>query len=181
AERHVGDPAGVACRGPWIIRGEQDGESLLAESSPAVLHHIAFQQHTFGVFQCGIILNDEGVPVAATNELAMPWHPVHWPEQMVVPDFDICCGQSCGTAAEDDIFSRRLQKIVDDLVRTHRLVPISSGNRLRVSAGSAHGNAVKISKERIHYRNVGSFPKVNAASYYLLHKHMDPHTAEGQE
>ena len=80
ADGHVSDTAKRADIGCLIFWSQQHCKSPLSESTPTVLHNVAFEQHPLRVLQFEIILDDEGMTVSASDKVGTVRLPVHRPE-----------------------------------------------------------------------------------------------------
>ena len=80
-------------------------------------------------------------------------------------------GAECGFGAtKQDVFSRSLQKIVDDLVGTHGIVTQASPNCRRICAGTGYCGAVQIGKERIDDGDMRAAAESNAFVRVVLRR-----------
>src|SRR4029077_16539132 len=72
-----------------ILRGQQDGEAHLRETTPRVLHNIAIEQDALRVFQFEEILDDEWISVLSAHVSGLSFHPCQRLEHVVTPNLDI--------------------------------------------------------------------------------------------
>src|SRR5438094_873932 len=180
ANGHVRDAAQRTDVWALILWRQQDGESILTEASPGVFHHIAFQQNSLSIFQFKVILHDERVTIASSYEIGLFRLPVHRPEHVIAPQLDIGGDQRRWSTAKDNVFRRCLEKIIDDLVGPHRIIPVAAADGLRIGAGAGLRDAVEVGEERIYNRNVGTASQLDTPGSFLLSESMDPHAIKDQ-
>src|SRR6266496_1990190 len=97
-----------------IFRTEEDGVTVLAESSPRIFKDVAFEQNALSILQLKQVLHDERPAGRASDKARFSGLPDQWFEKMIAANLDVswrCRGRS---AAEQDVFTRGLKKIVYD-------------------------------------------------------------------
>src|SRR5581483_6429181 len=148
---HVRDPAqGTALR--LVLGREQDGVAVLTESAPAVFEKVPLDQHSLSVLQFEQVLHNERMAVAAAGKPRLSSPPDQGFEEVVAPHLDVGWRGGSRTAAEENIFARRFQEIIDDLEWPARSVPSAAAQYLRVGARPNPRRAVKIGKKRVYDR-----------------------------
>lgn len=82
------------------------------------------------------------------------------------------------SSAKEEILGGCFQKVVGDLVWSHRVRAQSARDRLRISAGACHREAVEVAEEGIDDRKVGASAQHNPASGLVLSGSMQPRAVD---
>src|ERR1700751_5070510 len=159
-----------------ILWRQHDAKSRLRETTPGVLHNVALDQNALRVFQFEEIFDNKWIPIGSTHVPGLPFQPGQRLENVIVANLNIRWGGRGRGSAEHDTLPRSLKKIVHDLVRPHRNVTTATRNCLGIGANSGGRDAVKIRKERIHDRYVGSPEEADAPSCLVLGRAVHPNS-----
>src|SRR5258708_22709199 len=140
--------------GGLILRGEQNGITGLAKTSPAVFHNIRLDQHSSRILEFKVILDDERMTVRSAHEVRAALHPLQGLPEVILQDLDFGRGSRSRSAAEQDGLTRGFQEIPLDLEGTVLGVAVAAGDRMGVRTSPCPGDAVEIVEVGIDDRHV---------------------------
>src|SRR5213080_1306518 len=172
-DRHIRH---AAIRAPvrLILRGQKNGKTSLAEPTPTVLQHIAFEKNTFRILQFKVIFHYERPAGNTAYKARLSLLPDQGLEEMIASDLNVCRRSSAGTSAKQNVFARAFQKIVQDLIRTTGTVPTAASNCLRVCARPGRGNTMEVRKIRIDHCKVCGPIQMHAPPGLILRVAVQP-------
>ena len=164
--------------GDRVSGRDYDRKPGLSDAAPTVVEEVAFEQNTLGILDLKKILGDEGLPRSASHKTWRSRHPDRRLEKVIVPDLDVGWRHRGSSSAEDDVLAGSLQEIVNDLEGTHRKIPGSSRDCLRVAADAGNGHTVEVGEKRVHNgHKTGSAEEYSTGSLVLCGA-VHPHAIE---
>src|ERR1700722_11889398 len=176
ANSHIRDLARGAA--PWIFRCKQNGKTYLSESSPGVLKNISLKQNPLGIFKFKEILDNKWISIGSANVSRFAFHPGQRFEHVIVADLDVRRDLGGTASAENDALCSSFQKVICDLVRSHGIIAETSGDCLRIRAGTGLGDAVKIREVRIHNGGIARSAQQNTSNRRIFRGSVNPKTIE---
>src|SRR5580704_7135456 len=131
--RDLTDRTDVAFSWSVLVLGSQKyGMARLAETSPDVLHQIVLGQHTHGILEFHVVLDNKRIAFAPTLKRRVPRHPLPGLEEVIEMDGDVGRSRRRCCTAEHNGFARGFQEVVFDFIRTILVVPRTAAHRVRV-------------------------------------------------
>jgi len=161
------------CAVTIVLGGRDDGETGLRKSSSSIFHDVAFDQNTLHILKFQMILDHK----LDSDETGLAGQPDHGLEEMVASNLDVGWSLRGSTAAEDDAFSGRFQKVVYDLVGSIGNRAISSCHRLRIRA-LPHGVAVEVGEIGIDDRDRRTAVQQDSTRRFIVRESVKPYPVE---
>ena len=128
-----------------LVLGRQEyAKARLRETSPDVLHQVAFYQHACRILKLEMILDDEGIARDPTHKIRVTRCPLQRLKEVITADHNIGRSGGRSSASEQDALARGFQEIVLNLVRAGQKISGAAEDCVGISTGASPRSAVEV-------------------------------------